>query len=125
MDKMTKSPLDKFLVGLPPIQERIRIALNIDRKEAIYKILKDWAYKINGYYLISFWDLAYRLNDSWFTYLFIRKYTHKDKIIEYHKKWALSEGYVYILKTTLNCAVKRLKGKVITRGYNVYYKMKI
>ena len=121
---MARSPLDRFLKNLPPINERKRIAKNIDRKEAIHKIVKARAYKADGYYLISFWDLADGLNNHWFAPLFIKKAKYKKNIVEYHANWALRQPHLYIFKRPLNNAVKIIGGKIIQKGESVYYKIK-
>ncbi len=96
------------------------------RIEAIQEMAKKYGYPISkGCYLISFWELAAMLNNTWKAYLFVSKKYSKDYGPNMVEHFAINDYDYWRFRRMINWTVKRTAEiKKATKGYPEWYQIK-
>ena len=96
----------------------------VERKNVIIEMTKRYGYKINkNKYIISFWELAYNLNNCWYAYLFVNK-KHSSEDTIYYNKWAVDVNNLRLFRRMITRTINKMKGaKIKEQKFGVYYEI--
>lgn len=98
------------------------------RVKAIQDIAKRYGYPISEYkMLISFWELAGMLNNTWKAHLFVsRQYRNKQYDNNTRNHYAIHDFDLWRFRRMINWTRKRtVKIYLATKGYPEWYRVKI
>ena len=81
-----------------------------EREEAIMKICRNHGLKQKGHYIISFWDLAYHLNNCWYAPLFVSiSSTDEPHINRWTPtRWSIKSYQLHCFRRMVNWTIKRM-----------------
>ena len=116
---MKKDILDQIFVDDTPSAIRQR-----KRQNAITEMATRYGYKLGkNKYIISFWELAYNLNNCWFAPLFCSK-KQTDKITEHYDKWAIDVDNLRLFRMMVTRTINQMKGaKIKEQKFGIYYEI--
>ena len=100
----------------------------IEKWEAIEDVVKKHGLKLEeGKRIISVWELARELNNSWYTPLFYKRRKSADIYETLHGNWALKEYELWRLVNALKRYLKKQsRARVIYRTvYNLWYEIDV
>ena len=103
--------------------------INFDKKkqELIQEIRRSGFKNSKGESIISFYELAFNLNNYWKARYFLDKKKVKDYInSEYHRRWAIKSWHLHEFRAPINRLVGKMKEiKRVEQGmYNTFYILK-
>ena len=100
-----------------------------ERAEKIIEITKRWGFEITpDKFIISFWDLVFNLNNSWYAKLFINeryKNPKHDSCID----WGIEYYNLYLFDRIINYTIARMPNarKLLNKtsnNYSTYYEIR-
>ena len=102
----------------------VRCKREEERQNVIIEMAMKYGYQISkNKYIISFWELAYNLNNCWYAPLFVNK---KQASIdtEHYNKWAINIDNLRLFRRMITTTINKMKGtKIKEQKSGIYYKI--
>jgi len=95
-----------------------------ERESAIAWMCECYAFRLNGCWLTSFWDLAGNLNNCWYARLFVNK-KHAERI-HANGEFAIPYYHLYFFRRGIDRTIRGMKdARKIMQDGREFYSIKI